>query len=58
MAALNFRTPRQAVQGNGADAIRVEGLLRQLEYQAGAAIARGEPTIDVAWLRAELGCDF
>lgn len=51
---LNFRTPRQAVERDEADALRVEGLLRQLEYQAALATTRGERAIDVAWLRAEL----
>ncbi|MGH3272548.1 MAG: hypothetical protein ACRDN1_26290 [Trebonia sp.] len=55
VATLNFRTPRQAAQGDAADTFRVEALLRQLEYQAGLATARGERSIDVAWLRAELG---
>ena len=55
VAALDFRTPRQAAQGDGRDTLRVEALLRQLEYQAGRATARGERGIDVAWLRAELG---
>ena len=53
---LNFRTPRQAAQGDAADMLRVEALLRQLEHQAGLAATRGEHGIDVAWLRAELGC--
>ena len=30
-------------------------LLRQLEYQAGLAAARGERPIDTEWLRTELG---
>ncbi|HUY50391.1 MAG TPA: hypothetical protein VMV92_32575 [Streptosporangiaceae bacterium] len=55
VAALNFRTPRQAAQGDAADTFRVEALLRQLEYQAGLATTRGERGIDVTWLRAELG---
>ena len=55
VAALNFRTPRQAAQGEVVDTFRVEALLRQLEYQAGLATARGQHGIDVAWLRAELG---
>ena len=37
VAALNFRTPRQAAHGEVADTFRVEALLRQLEYQAGLA---------------------
>jgi hypothetical protein len=55
VAPLNFRTPRQAAQGGAVDALRVEALLRQLEYQAGLATARGQRGIDVAWLRAEFG---
>jgi hypothetical protein len=57
VAALNFRTPRQAAQGEAVDAFRVEALLRQLDYQAGLATARGQPSVDVAWLRAELAAD-
>jgi hypothetical protein len=56
VAALDFRTPRQAAQGDATDTFRLEALLRQLEYQAGLAKARGERGIDVTWLRAELGC--
>jgi len=37
------------------DAFRVEALLRQLAYQAGLATGRGQPGIDIAWLRAEFG---
>jgi hypothetical protein len=55
VAALNFRTPRQAAAGGEVGMFRVEALLRQLEYQSGLAAARGEQGIDVAWLRAELG---
>jgi hypothetical protein len=57
VAVLDFRTPRQAAQGDAMDTLQVEALLRQLEYQAGLATMRGERGIDVAWLRAELGCD-
>lgn len=56
VATLDFRTPRQAAHGDEADALRPEALLRQLGYRAGLATARGERGIDVAWLRAELGC--
>jgi hypothetical protein len=56
VAALDSRTPRQAAQGDEEDRLRLEALLRQLEYQAGPATTRGERGIDVAWLRAELGC--
>ena len=52
---LDFRTPRQAAQGGAVDAFRVEALLRQLAYQAGLATGRGQPGIDIAWLRAEFG---
>jgi hypothetical protein len=55
VAALNFRIPRQAAQGDAVDAFRMEALLRQLEYQAGLATARAQHGIDVAWLRADLG---
>jgi hypothetical protein len=55
VAPLNFHNPRQAAQGD-TETFRLEALLRQLEYQAGLATARGERGIDVAWLRAELGC--
>jgi hypothetical protein len=56
VAALDFRTPRQAASGDEGDRLRLEALLRQLEYQAGLAATRGEPGIDVIWLRTELGC--
>lgn len=55
--ALGGRTPRQAAGGDMEDLIRLESLLRQLEYQAGLAAAQGEAGekgIDVPWLRAEL----
>ena len=55
VVTLDFRTPRQAADGDGVHALRLEALLRQLEYQAGLATTRGERGIDVAWLRAELG---
>ena len=59
MAVLDFRTPRHAAasaaEGNTAEALQLEGLLRQLEYQAGLAAARGERPIDTEWLRTELG---
>jgi hypothetical protein len=59
VAALDFRTPRHAAasaaEGNTAEALQLEGLLRQLEYQAGLAAARGERPIDTEWLRTELG---
>jgi hypothetical protein len=59
VAVLDFRTPRHsaasAAQGSTAEALRLESLLRQLEYQAGLATARGERPIDTGWLRTELG---
>ncbi|HEX9528702.1 MAG TPA: hypothetical protein VF951_14485 [Streptosporangiaceae bacterium] len=47
MVALNFRTPRQAAQGDAVDAFRVEVLLRRREYQAGRSrrAARGAPAL-------------
>ena len=56
MVALNFRTPRQAAQGDVVDAFRVEVLLRRREYQA-VRSRRAAWSIDVAWLRAGLGRD-
>jgi hypothetical protein len=59
VAVLDFRTPRHcaanAAEGSTAEALRLEGLLRQLEYQAGIAAARGGRPIDTQWLRSELG---
>ena len=59
VAVLDFRSPRHsaasAAEGGTAEALRLEGLLRQLEYQAGLAAARGEKPIDTEWLRTELG---
>lgn len=59
VAVLDFRTPRHsaasAAEGSTAEALRLEGLLRQLEYQAGLVAARGERPIDTEWLRTELG---
>jgi hypothetical protein len=59
VAVLDFRSPRHAAagaaDGNEAEALRLEGLLRQLEYQAGLAAVRGERPIDTEWLRTELG---
>jgi hypothetical protein len=59
VAVLDFRSPRHsaasAAEGDTEEALRLEGLLRQLEYQAGLAAARGERPIDTQWLRAELG---
>jgi hypothetical protein len=48
--------PRRArPRAAAAEALRLEGLLRQLEYQAGLATARGGRPIDTEWLRTELG---
>jgi hypothetical protein len=59
VAVLEFRSPRHAAvsaaEGSTVEALRLEGLLRQLEYQAGLAAARGERPIDTGWLRTELG---
>jgi hypothetical protein len=59
VATLEFHSPRHAaanaVDGSMEEALRLEGLLRQLEYQAGLAAARGERPIDTRWLRTELG---
>ena len=59
VAVLDFHSPRyaaaSAAEGNTAGALRLESLLRQLEYQAGLAAARGERPIDTEWLRTELG---
>ena len=56
---LDFRSPRHAAanaaEGSTAEALRLESLLRQLEYQAGIAAARGDRPIDTQWLRTELG---
>ena len=59
VAVLDFRSPRHsaasAAECSTAEALRLESLLRQLEYQAGLAAARGERPIDTEWLRTELG---
>jgi hypothetical protein len=59
VAVLHFRSPRHfaasAAEGSTAEALRLESLLRQLEYQAGLAAARGGRPIDTEWLRTELG---
>lgn len=51
VVSLEFCTPWEAAQGDEDERLKVEALLRQLEYQS-AASERG---IDVPWLRAELG---
>jgi len=59
VAVLDFRSPRHcaasAAEASTAEALRLESLLRQLEYQAGLAAARGGRPIDTEWLRTELG---
>jgi hypothetical protein len=59
VAVLEFDSPRhaaaRAAEGSIVEALRLESLLRQLEYQAGLAAARGERPIDTEWLRTELG---
>jgi hypothetical protein len=59
VAVLEFLSPRHsaasAAEGNIEEALRLESLLRQLEYQAGLAATRGERPIDTQWLRSELG---
>ena len=55
VAVLEFHTPRHAAGGDPADLLRLEGLLRQLEYQSALPAERGGRPIDTAWLRAELG---
>ena len=52
---LDFHTPRHAAEGGQADRPRLEGLLRQLEYQSALPSERDGRPIDTAWLRAELG---
>ena len=58
IAVLDFRSPRHAAasaaEGSMPEALRLESLLRQLEYQAGLAAARGGQPIDTEWLRTEL----
>jgi hypothetical protein len=59
VVVLEFRSPRHsaasAAEGSTVEALRLESLLRQLEYQAGLAAARGGRPIDTEWLRTELG---
>jgi hypothetical protein len=58
VAVLDFHTPRHAAEGGGpADRPRLEGLLRQLEYQSCLPAERGGRPVDTAWLRAELGLE-
>jgi hypothetical protein len=55
VAVLDFHTPRHSVEGGQAERLRLEGLLRQLEYQSALPAALGGRPVDTAWLRAELG---
>jgi hypothetical protein len=57
VAVLGFHTPRRAAEGGKADRLRLEGLLRQLEYQSALPAERGGWPIDTPWLRAELGLE-
>ncbi len=57
MAVLDFHTPRPGAEGGRIDRIRLEGLLRQLEYQSALPAERGGWPVDTAWLRAELGLE-
>jgi hypothetical protein len=52
---LRGRSIRQAVRGMPDDQMRVEGLLREWEYQSDLLAAVGKPVVDVAAIRAELG---
>jgi hypothetical protein len=57
VAVLDFRTPRHAAEGGQTNRLRLEGLLRQLEYQSALPAERGGRPVDTAWLRAELGLE-
>ena len=57
VAVLDFHTPRHAAGGGQEKRLRLEGLLRQLEYQSALSAVRGGQPVDTAWLRAELGLD-
>jgi hypothetical protein len=57
VAVLDFHTPRHAAAGGQAERLRLEGLLRQLEYQSALPAERGGRPVDTAWLRAELGLE-
>ena len=50
--ALNGLTPRQAATGK--ERPRLEGLLRQFEFEADVLAEEGRSGIDTAWLREEL----
>jgi hypothetical protein len=55
VVVLEFHTPRHAASSGQADLLRLEGLLRQLEYQSALPAERGGQPIDTAWLRTQLG---
>lgn len=55
VAVLDFHTPRHAADSGSAERLRLEGLLRQLEYQSALSPDRGGHPIDTGWLRRELG---
>ena len=57
VAVLEFHTPRHAASCGQADLLRLEGLLRQLEYQSALPAERGGRPIDTAWLRTQLALD-
>ena len=57
VAVLDFHTPRHAAEGGSAERLRLEGLLRQLEYQSTLPAERGGRPVDTDWLRAELGLE-
>jgi hypothetical protein len=57
VAVLEFHTPQHAAEGGQADRLRLEGLLRQLEYQSALPAEHGGRPVDTAWLRAELGLE-
>jgi hypothetical protein len=57
VAVLDFHTPRHAAEDGEAARLRLEGLLRQLEYQSALPAERGGRPVDTAWLRAELGLE-
>lgn len=58
VVVLDFHTPRHAAKGGQAERLRLEGLLRQLEYQSALPAERGGWPIDTAWLRTELDPDL
>jgi hypothetical protein len=54
VAALGDLTPRRAAGGTHDQRMRLEGLLRQFEYEADLLAAEGKTGIDTGWLREEL----